>query len=439
MKKFMFTLFIVSILALSACAPQAAPSQNAPASAATDIPILAATEAPATSQAATNITFWHTYSENSAEVGALNELIKSFESQHPNITVEAVSVPYDNFRTKLFTAIAGGESPDLARIDIIWTPELAQMGALASLDDSMNGFKEVSDSVFPGPLSTNYWDGHYYGLPMDTNTKVWIYNKDLYSQAGIETAPKTMDDVAAQCAQFKAKFPDKYYFATDGMFAWVTLPWIWSFGGDITDPQITKASGYLNGPQTVAAYEFLLKMYKDGCMSPVVLGNGIDPFTGYAQDSYASMDNGPWTYSIVNGQFPDKVISSTAFPSGTGGSIDVVGGENAVLFKQSKNKEAANEFLKFILSDEYQLKMSETGQIPVKASLIETDAIQKSPYLGVFLEQLRTSKARTVHPQWQKMDEIITEAGQLILREEKTPQQALDDAAQQIDAILNGG
>jgi multiple sugar transport system substrate-binding protein len=247
-----------------------------------------------------------------------------------------------------------------------------------------------------------------------------------------------MDDVAAQCAQFKTKFADKYYFATDGTFAWVTLPWIWSFGGDITDPEITKASGYLNSPQTVAAYEFLLKMYQDGCISPVILGNGIDPFTGYGQDSYASMDNGPWTYSIVNGQYPDKVISAAAFPAGDGGSIDVVGGENIVLFKQSKNKDAANEFLRFILSDEYQLKMSETGQIPVKASLIELDAIKNHPYLGVFLEQLRTSKARTVHPQWQLMDEILIEAGQLILRGDATPQEALDNAAQQIDLLLAG-
>lgn len=426
------TIVIVGMLVFSACVPASAtPPTSAPA-------VQDPTQEPAVAKEPITISFWHTYSENSTEVVALAELIKNFESANQNIQVEAVSVPYNDFRTKLFTSIAGGEAPDLARVDIIWTPELAQMGALASLDDSMKDFQQIRENVFPGPLSTNYWDGHYYGLPMDTNTKVWIFNEDLYAEAGIESAPTTMDEVAAQCPQFKAAFPDKYYFATDGMFAWVTLPWIWSFGGAITDPDITTASGYLNSPETVAAYDFLLQMYNNDCISPVILGDGIDPFTGYAQDMYASLDNGPWTYPIIYGQFPEKTISAAPFPTGPGGSIDVVGGENIVLFKQSENKDAAFEFLRYILSDEYQLTMSETGQIPVKANLIDSDVIKNSTYLRVFLEQLRTSNARTAHPQWQRMDEIITEAGQLIMRGEKSPQEALDDAAKQIDAILAG-
>jgi len=52
------------------------------------------------------------------------------------------------------------------------------------------------------------------------------------------------------------------------------------------------------------------------------------------------------------------------------------------------------------------------------------------------LEQLKTAKARTPHPAWTKMDEIITNAGQAILREEKSVQQALDEAAAEIDALL---
>jgi multiple sugar transport system substrate-binding protein len=52
------------------------------------------------------------------------------------------------------------------------------------------------------------------------------------------------------------------------------------------------------------------------------------------------------------------------------------------------------------------------------------------------MQQLQTSQARTAHPAWSQIDSIITDAGQLILRKEATPQQALDDAAAQIDALL---
>lgn len=382
------------------------------------------------------LSFWHTYSENSPENDTLvNTLIPIFEEEHPNIKVEILIVPWEDFRSKLYTSIAGGVAPDLARIDIIWVPEFAEMGALVALDENMEDFQTIADQVFSGPLSTNAWNGHYYGLPLDTNTKAWFYNKAMYEAADI-LPPTSFDEMLEQCEAIKAVYPDSYYFATDGTFAWVTLPWIWSFGGSITDDAITTATGYLNGPGTVAAYESLLQLYNNGCIAPVILGSGIDVFTGYAQDNYASLDNGPWTFSIIESQFPDKEVSVSAFPAGPGGSINVVGGEDVVLFEKSKNKEAALEFMRFLLSEEYQLKMAEVGQIPVLKDAVNSDYMQNHPYYTVFLEQLTTSKSRTSHPKWEQMDQIITDAGQLILRGEKSVQEALDEAAAEIDILL---
>ena len=383
------------------------------------------------------ITFWHTYNETSPENQMLSDtLIPMFEESFPNIKVKSLSVPYEDFRRKLITSISGGVAPDLIRSDIIWVPELAEMGALVALDEVMPDFEKLTEQLFPGPLSTNLWNGHYYGLPLDTNTKVWLYNKEMYDAAGISAPAKNITELLDQCAAIKANYPDNYLFAADGTFAWVTLPWIWSMGGDILSPDMSTASGYLNGSKTVAAYEFLLKMYEEGCMSPVILGDGIDPFAGFAQDIYANIDNGPWTYPIVASQFPDKQIFASPFPAGEGGSVDVVGGQDVILFQQSQHQEQALEFLRFMLSDEYQLKMAEVGQIPVRTDLVNGDYLQNYPYYEMFLEQLKTSRARPAHPSWSKMDEILTEAGQLILRKEMTPQQALDQAAEKINALL---
>lgn len=383
------------------------------------------------------LTFWHTYNETSPENQMLSEtLIPAFEAEHPDIKIQSLPVPYEDFRRKLITSISGGVAPDLIRSDIIWVPELADMGALVALDEQMPDFDALTENLFPGPLSTNLWNGHYYGLPLDTNTKVWLHNPDMYQAASISAPPKEISELPGQCEAIKAANPEAYLFAADGTFAWVTLPWIWSMGGDILSPDMSTASGYLNGPQTVAAYEFLLKLYDEGCIAPVILGNGIDPFTGFAQDLYANLDNGPWTYPIVASQFPDKEIAASAFPAGEGGSIDVVGGEDVILFQQSQHQEQAMEFLRFMLSDEYQLKMAEVGQIPVRSDLVNGDYLQKYPYYGTFLEQLQTARARPAHPSWSKMDEILTDAGQLILRHEMTPQEALDQAAEKIDALL---
>lgn len=384
------------------------------------------------------LTFWHTYNEQSPENDTLTgTLIPSFEAAHPGVTVEALSVPYDAFRTKLIAAIAAGTGPDLIRSDIIWVPELADLGALLPLDQAMPDFAELAASVYPGPLSTNVWDGATYGLPLDTNTKVWLTNDMVYQAAGLAPAA-TLDELAGQCETLKSADPDAYLFAADGTFAWVTLPWIWSFGGDILDAEMTTASGALDGEHTVAAYEYLLQLFDSGCVAPVILGDGVDPFSGFGQGTYASLDNGPWTYPILAGQFPDTKLTASPFPAGAGGSIDVVGGEDVNVLASSAHQAQALDFVRFLLSDEYQLTMAGVGQIPVRQDLDTTTLLAEQPQLGAFLDQLRTARARPAHPRWTEMDQVLTDAGQLVLRHERSPQAALTDAAAAIDAILAG-
>lgn len=383
------------------------------------------------------LVFWHAYNDVSAENDMLTKtLIPSFEKANPGIKVQSLPVPYDGFRQKLLTSMAGGVAPDLIRSDIVWVPELADIGALAPLDQVMPDFGTFKDAVFPGPLSTNSYKNHYYGLPLDTNTRVWFWNKEMYAKAGLTAAPKTIDEVTAQCAKIKATNKDAFVFSDGGTYAWAVLPWIWSLGGSITDPGITKATGYLNGPKTVAAYEYWLKMYKDGCFSPAILGGGVGAGDGFATDVNANFLDGPWMYPIFAKQYPQKTLNAALMPAGEGGSISVVGGEDIVVMQQSQHKEEALKFLRFTQSEEYQLKMAEVGQMPVLTKLLDNPAMKNHPYYGIFLEQLKTAKARTPHPAWTKMDEIMTTAGQAILHGDKPVQKALDDAAKQIDALL---
>lgn len=383
------------------------------------------------------IKFWHTYNETSPEALMLTEtLIPMFEEAHPNIKVESVPFPYGEFRQTLVTSLAGGEGPDLGRLDIIWSPEFAQLGVLTALDEAMPDFADLSARVFAGPLSTNAYDGHYWGLPLDTNTRVYLYNKTLYDAAGITAPPATIDELTAQCDAVKALGDDKFVFSDGGTYGWAVLPWIWSFGGDITDPEITTATGYLNSEKSVAAYEYLAEMIDSGCFSPSFLGGGMDSGTGYFTDIFASIMDGPWMYPIAEAQYPDFEIQAATLPAGEGGSISVVGGENIVLFSGSQHPEEAMEFLRFTQSDEYQLKMSEVGQLTVIPALLENEYFQNHPYYATFLTQLETAKARTPHPAWSQMEEVLTDAGQLILRGEVSAQEALDLAAEEIDALL---
>lgn len=384
------------------------------------------------------VTFWTAYNTVSPEMDTLNNhIIPAFQKMHPKVTVKAQALPYDDLRQKLLTSIAGGETPDLVRADIIWVPEFADLGALAQLDTAMSDFNKVKDQVYPGPMATNSYKGHYYGLPLDTNTRVLIYNKDLFQSAGISDAPKTLDEFKADCDKIKALGKaDTYCYAEGGTGTWSVLPWIWSAGGDITNADYTKATGYLNGKATVDAVTMLRDMLKNKTLSPSILGNGLATSDAIGKAQAGTILDGPWMPPIFTKQFPDLKFGMAPVPAGAGGSASVVGGEDIVMFDKSQNKEAAMAFMRYMLTEEPQLALGKVGQMPVLKSLSGNKDLPD--YYAVFQKQLETAKARTPSPAWPKIDETITNAVLEVMKGEKEPQAALDAAAATVDGLLAG-
>lgn len=380
---------------------------------------------------AQTVTFWHTYSTGSGEEQAmLGTIIPRFEAENPGLKVEAVGFPYDDFRQKILTAFAGGVVPDLVRMDIIWVPEFADMGALEKLD-GYEGFGELKDAVFPGPLATNYWQGGYFGLPLDTNTQVLLYNEDLVS-----VPPATFDDLVALAEATSDPANNVWAFAVPGPYAWYFLPWIWSNGGALTDDAITTATGYLNGPGTVGAIEFLVDLYSRGLIAPTLDGSGLGTWEGLGSGRYLTTQDGPWAYPSIVGQYPDLHLAHAPMPAGPAGSISIVGGEDVVMLSDSKNKEAAWKFVQFLLSPWAQVTMAATGQIPVIEAALDDPYIVEHPYYGVYLDQLRTAKPRTPHPAYARIEAIVQDAFMRVVLGDATAQAALDDAAAQVDALL---
>ena len=385
------------------------------------------------------ITFWHAYNEVSPENEMLvKTLIPMFEKEHPDTKVQSLAIPYDQLHQKVLTSVAGGVAPDVMRADIIWVPEFASLGILVPMNKEFaNEFNRLKSQMLPGPLSTNAWKGDYYGLPLDTNTRILFWNKTLFDAAGLKP-PTTWEDFASACEKLTKKSGDQtvqWGFAESGTDPWHILPWIWSGGGNVTDQKITKASGYLNGNNSISALTFLVNLFKKGYISPSLLGGALGPYEGYAQGKYAMIIDGPWTYPIFEAQYPNVTLSPALIPAKKA-SISVVGGEDIVMFSSTKYKKEAWEFVKFMLSKTAQLKMAETGQMPILKTITEKELMAVKPYYGTFSAQLRTARARTPHPSWPKIQDILNTQFAAAFRGTQTPKQALDEAAVKIDLLL---
>jgi multiple sugar transport system substrate-binding protein len=415
----LFSVIAIAALILTACttAPTQAP----------------ATEAPTAAPEPVTITYWHTMSD--PETAQLEKVVAAFEAANPGIKVKTTRYAYDDFKPALLTALAGGEAPDTARMDIAWVSEFANQDALLQLDGTLPDFDKIAAGTFPGPLSTNFWKGHYYGLPQNTNTQVLLWNEDNFKAAGISTPPQTLDELADDACKLTDESKETYGYALGGTYFWAPAPIFYAMGGQVVDDKITTATGYVNGSKSVAAFTMLKDLYDKGCISPNLLGGGIGTADGHATGKYAMIIDGPWMVDIYKGTYPNFKVNFVPIPTGPDGATSsVVGGEDVVIFADSKHQAAAMQWATFLLSPEAQKMMAQVGVVPTLSSLVGDSSLP--PYFGVFLEQLKTAKARVPHPKWSDMDGAINNAFQRMLRGEQTPQEALDQAASEINALL---
>ena len=432
------SLVVVFATVLAACSPAAAPTSapatEAPVEEATEAPVAEPTEAPVEEAEPVTLQYWHTHSD--PETAQLDKVIAAFEAENPGITVEPTRYAYSDFKTALLTAISSGAVPDVARMDIAWVSEFADQGALVQLDGNMAGFEEIIADTFPGPLSTNYWKGHYYGLPLDTNTQVLLWNKSVFEKAGVSAPPATIEEFAElACTINRSPSEDLYGYAQGGTYFWAPAPIFYAMGGKVTDEGITTATGYVNSPESVAAFTMLKELYDQSCMSPNLLGGGIATDAGHAEGTYAMIIDGPWMVDIYKNNYPDFEVNFAPVPTGPDGTTSsVVGGEDVVIMEGADNPEAAMKWAAYLLSPEAQKMMAEVGQMPTLVSLVGDPAMPS--YFGVFQEQLKTAQARVPHPKWSDMDNAINNAYQRILKGDQTPQEALDQAAEEINALL---
>jgi multiple sugar transport system substrate-binding protein len=386
------------------------------------------------------LTFWGAYGNggNSTQQDALNKtLIPAFEKANPGITVKYTDIAYNSLLQKLTTSAAGGQLPDLIRSDIGWVPQFAQLGVFAPLSTTMTGYKALAAKDYPGTVATNLYKGKYYGLPLDTNTRVLITSQAALDKAGISAPPTTFAQLSSMADKLKGT--GVALFADSGLGAWNISPWLWSGGGEVTNKAETKATGYLNSAKNVKTVQMLVDWYKAGLIPNLITGNAgaVSTQDGLPKTTYANIFDGPWMAGIWQGAYPSFKPIYSPIPAGAGGSVSVVGGEDIVMTASSKHQSAAEKFIAFTQTAQFQLAMAKTGQMTVVPSLAAQQA-KIAAYYKVYSDQLNTAQSRIASPNQSKIDTVLSTSLTPAFLGTTTVKAALNSAAQQIDALLAG-
>lgn len=382
------------------------------------------------------LNFWHHYSAQSPENETLTKvLIPKFEEENPGIKVNAVSHEWADLHDKILISAKSDTLPDVARLDSAWVPEYQKMGILVPLNQEMSDFQDVSDGLLESAMTTAQIGGDSYGLALNTNTKILYYNTEAFEKAGLK-APATMKEFAEDCKKLSGKNDagqQVWGYDEPGLAGWNLCPFIWSMGGSLTNEDQTKATGYLNSKETVAAIQMLADLYKDQAVTG--WNSGDIPMTdGFGTGRYMMLLEGPWKVSELAGAYPEFEYATAPVPAGDGGSISVLGGEDIGMFKTA-NKDAAWKFMKFMTGEYAQEEMAKCGQIPCNKEALESDTVKNADF-APYIEQLKTAKSRPTVASWSEIDSELTASVTAVMNGEKTAQEAMDDLAKKVDVLL---
>jgi len=336
----------------------------------------------------------------------------------------------------VLVSTSSGSLPDVIRCDIAWLPEFQKMGILVALDEAMPDFAAVSGALLESAMSTAKIGEHTYALALNTNSKIVFYNTAMLEEAGV-AVPATMDEWVAAVtalAGTNANGQQTWGWNEPALSGWNLCPFIWSFGGSLTNEEQTVASGYVNSEATVQAVDTFAQLVKDGALTG--FNSGDIPMTdGFGTGRYAMMLEGPWKTAELSGAYPDVAYGNAPIPAGAGGSISVLGGEDIAMTTLA-NQDAAWKFMQFMTSSFAQVEMAKCGQIPINNNALASDTVKNAAY-APFLEAIKTAKARPTVAAWSEMDTELSNAMTAVVSGEKTAQEAMDALAVTFDALLS--
>ncbi len=366
----------------------------------------------------------------------LAKVEKQFEQANPDIDVRIEVIDWDAGFQKLSTLISADNAPDLANIATLWLPELVDLDVVQPLDDFISD--EMRERFIPMTLQGAQYRGHLYGLPIAVSARALYCNADLLAAAG-KQPPKTWEelvDVARACADPEAGV---YGFGVQGAKVETDVYWyyfLWANGGRILSDDGTRA--IFNSPQGVEALQFVVDLvhkYQVTEPDPTAY-NREDLQELFKSGRLAMMITGPWFWGMLEKDVPDLNYELAPIPAHVE-QVTMAVTDNLVMFNTSEHKDAAWRFIEFFYDPKLRLEWAQTfGMLPELKEVAESDYITSSKQWSLFMSLLPTGRFVPLHPRWTTIAEEIKLGIQEALLETKTPQQALDDAAERVNRIL---
>jgi len=145
---------------------------------------------------AVSLVYWGLWEDKEV----MEPLIAAYQQKNPNVKIDYQKMNPQSYREKLVsrsktegTSQGGIAKPDIFRFHNSWLPEIKDI--IAPLPPTVMSGDEFDKTFYPIHKKDLKVGEYYYGLPLEVDALVLVYNESLFKKAGISTVPTTWDDI----------------------------------------------------------------------------------------------------------------------------------------------------------------------------------------------------------------------------------------------------
>lgn len=309
---------------------------------------------------------------DAAQEEGIRQQITAFNEEFPDITVELQLTPWNDYWTKLQTAVAGGEAFDVFWLNSANCPVYASAGALVPLQQLFEDGSLDASHYPESVLSLYNWQGVQYATPREYDTIGLFYNKDIFDEASEAYPDDSWDwDKMREVAERLADTDSGRWglgLHLGGQENYTNF--IFQNGGELLNEERTRCI-VADDQNSAEAIQYNVQLFMDGLTPGVDIqqANPV-PETLFPAGQVAMMPGGSFRAKTYHDL--DINIDVAPLPKGKVHAT-VIHGLGNVVWSGSKNQGAAIEFAKFLAGEKAERILGESGMgIPAWTGLDST-------------------------------------------------------------------
>ncbi|MEK3726113.1 ABC transporter substrate-binding protein [Paenibacillus sp. FSL H8-0034] len=385
------------------------------------------------------VKFWHSMGGKNKDY--IDGMVKRFNESQEKVKVEATyQGSYEETVTKLQQGVAAKTAPDISMLDRSFVGLFAESNVLEDLNPYMKKSGMSVDDFLPGLMGDSFHNKQLIAVPLNRSTPILHVNKTMLDEAGL-AIPQTWEELekVSKALVIKENGEYKRYGFTMPYSTWYMLAFITQAKGKFFNDEGTSI-GFDNGVG-VKMFKYLKDQQNTGALyyppakdsGNIVNNMFISGKVGMMYNSTGSigglMDNVKFNY--VTAFLPKD--QAYAVPTG-GGNISLMSG--------SKNKEAAWEFMHWMMTDpkgglQYVL---DSGYLPFTKKMVESKEIKdlwaKQPNNKVAYEQLQYAVDTNKHSAWPEIIQEYFKTIEAIMYDNKDIESTLAILKKEVERII---